>query len=327
MTAMKDARFPAVYLPLIALLSAGVITAVAISKRGGTRLPLFSASAAASPASKCPIEDPSFEFGPWRDGPHQDGPKEAGTEKSNYIYVFGAGSIVISDPSGYRIDLVKGTGDFTKLKHVTHSEIPYNHGYVFLFGVDETYEIKMQPRPDSRLWVQIIRGLDNVSPDELIRYHPLNLPPQAVARFRVSPQEIEPLRVDESGRGEAERVEEPAVAVGGEAADDLEGPEIGVATAAQGPNLLLTITAKDRAGVKGVFYNTERTGDPSSYLPYQGPVVVDPNRTPWIYIAAADKLWNYSVRKVMLKDQPEPHYPVMIDPHPESEPPICPLQK
>lgn len=154
---------------------------------------------------------------------------------------------------------------------------------------------------DMRGFVDLTRGLSNVSPDAAMRYKDLSLPPGTKAMLRVTPEGFEPLRADKDGDGTFETEIEPDVHVTGEAARDTNGPTFCVREAPRGAKTLVTVVAVDSSGVAGVFYSLGPPEGPLDLLPYTGPIEVDTARTPFLSLVADDKLANRSVLIYPLK--------------------------
>lgn len=154
---------------------------------------------------------------------------------------------------------------------------------------------------DKRGFIDLTRGLNNVTPGAAMRYKDVALPQGTRLLLRVTPEGFEPLRADSDSDGTFETEVKPDVYVTGEAARDTNEPTFCVRESPRGAKTLVTVVAVDSSGVAGIFYSLDPPGAPATLQPYTGPIEVDAARTPFISLVADDKLANRSVLIYPLK--------------------------
>ena len=144
------------------------------------------------------------------------------------------------------------------------------------------------------MYLEIVKGRGNSSPEEAIRYRDLSLG-SGKARFEITAQGIGPLRLDADFDGRFETLLEPTVRLRGGAARDTSGPELSFRVLERNStSLLISIDAKDDAsGVKTIYYSL----DGNHALPYHTPVRIERRQTSFIWAFAEDNAGNRSASK------------------------------
>ena len=98
---------------------------------------------------------------------------------------------------------------------------------------------------DLPMVIKVVKGLDNVTPTDVIRYQDLVLPSGLAAQLNVTTEGVENLRYDSDGDGTYETEVEPTLVVTGPDALDTTPPDISFSEVPQGTMTEVTITAAD----------------------------------------------------------------------------------
>ncbi len=141
--------------------------------------------------------------------------------------------------------------------------------------------------------LEVIRGVDNVTPTNAVRYVDTSLPNGVLARIQITPAGIGPLRYDSDGNGSFDTEVPPTVSLSGPAALDATAPDIVASQNVQGSATQVTLIATDSgSGVSAVRYSL----DGSQFQPYTGTVSVNPATSPIVFAFADDNAGNRSSR-------------------------------
>jgi hypothetical protein len=198
-----------------------------------------------------------------------------------YITLLGASRVLVSDAYGRTDDLFRPGSR----KQVDASYDFFGSNTLFItVSAGETYSITFETKAPA-MFLEIVKGKGNVSPDEAIRYNDLVLD-KARARFQVSATGVTDLQIDANHDGRFESILEPSAHVVGVAAKDTRGPEITFEVLERdATSALVAIKAIDKqTGVKNLYYSTDGTWE----FPYEGPVRVNLKETPFIRGTADD---------------------------------------
>lgn len=129
---------------------------------------------------------------------------------------------------------------------------------------------------DSPITLEALKGLDNVTPTDAVRYRDVELPAGVTAMLRVTSAGIETLRYDSDGDTVFETVVAPTVSLSGGAAADVTPPTVTISGETQLTKVRVTINVQDSAsGAKPPRYSLDGT----NYQLYSGPFLVDPLQT------------------------------------------------
>jgi len=220
--------------------------------------------------------------------PARKPPPERPPDLAYYIYMRGVGRVFISDDHGNTDDLFQFQL-LPKVRSVTY-EHSVNDTLDIIVPVNQTYSITFQSK-DPLMQLEIVKGRGNSSPEEAIRYCDLELGRKR-ARFKITPQGIEPLRQDTNYNGRFDSVIEPTVLLRGRAARDTRAPEIRFRVVKRtATTVLIAIDTKDNdTGVKSLLY----TFDGQHLFTYQSPVRMDLRQASFMYAFAFDYAGNRS---------------------------------
>jgi hypothetical protein len=137
--------------------------------------------------------------------------------------------------------------------------------------------------------IEIINGVGNRAPRQAVRYLNVTLPVCARAQLAFTGHGIPELRYDSQKSGVFDATVAPTVNLTGQAALDVDGPDVVFSTSFNGKLTVVSITAIDhQSGVKSVDYSL----DGSNWLPYTGPFSVNGSKVPLIFALAQDNAGN-----------------------------------
>jgi pimeloyl-ACP methyl ester carboxylesterase len=153
---------------------------------------------------------------------------------------------------------------------------------------DQTYTITFRSGLEP-LFVELIKGVNNVTPVEATRYRDLALPAGVMVMLRITPQGVDQLRYDGDGDGVFESTVNPTAFVDGPQAEDIEPPAISFNEMSERGKKLVTIAAEDSgSGVKSVYFSI----DGVHFSAYTDPI--NACQTQVIYAFAEDNVANRS---------------------------------
>lgn len=208
-----------------------------------------------------------------------------------YVLFRQVSRVIVSDANGTTDDIFQP--DFAKkIGSATYNFVGPNSVYIVL-RVNKTYSITFETS-ESLMYLEVVKGHGNTSPEEAIRYRDLSLG-RGKARLEITADGIGPLRLDANYDGRFETLIEPTVSLRGSAARDTSGPELEFRILERNSTfLLVSIQAKDiGAGVKNIFYSF----DGHRGFPYQTPIRIDRKQTSSIWAFAEDNAGNRSASK------------------------------
>lgn len=213
------------------------------------------------------------------------------TAMSYYIYFRGVNRVLISDLQGKVDDVLQD--QFVPVIRSATYDVLTEDTVSIVVPISQKYSVTFESNEPMML-LEIVKGHDNVSPEEAIRYRDLVLNRRR-AKFEITPNGIEPLRVDTNYNGRFDTLVEPTVRLRGVAARDTKGPEIGFHVIERSrTNIVISIDARDNGtGLKNLYYSL----DGHHALPYQSPVRVELEQTSFIWAFAEDHAANRSASK------------------------------
>ena len=207
---------------------------------------------------------------------------------SYYVTVTGVDFVSVTDEAGNTNTQIDDTFAMS-VPNVSYNLIGQKAVLVSM-PADKTYTIKFRVGNEP-ISLSILKGLDNITPSQSVKYRDVVLPAGAVAMFKVGPNGIEGLRYDADGDGVFEATVTPTVSLIGSAAADTTAPTLTMNGTPQQSGVVITITAQDsETGVKAIYYSLDRT----HYQHYTAPFTVNPTQTPIVYAFADDNAANRS---------------------------------
>jgi hypothetical protein len=205
-----------------------------------------------------------------------------------YLTVTGVDFVSVTDDQGNSNTQIDDTFAL-RVPNVTYNLIGDKAVFVSM-PTDKAYTITFRVGSDP-LNVEILKGLDNRTPTQAVRYRDAVIPAGATAMLRITPEGIETLRYDADGNGTFESSVTPTVSLIGAAAADVTPPSVRVSGIPQPSNVLVTIAAQDgESSVKAVYYSLDRI----HYQQYVGPFPVNPGQTSTVFAFADDNAANRS---------------------------------
>jgi pimeloyl-ACP methyl ester carboxylesterase len=224
------------------------------------------------------------------------------TAPSYYVSVIGGASIVASDAQGHNtapiLGDVLGTVPGVETFHMGDNA----EQIVTPVSATEDYSITFNST-DQPIALKIVKGLDNVTPTDVIRYQDLVLPLGVAAQLNITAGVAENLRYDSDGDGTYDTVVDPTIVVSGTDALDVTAPTVSFSQVPQGTMTEVTITVADsESGVHDVNYSTDGT----NFQPYTDPLTLDPAETPVLYAFATDNVGNRTGRIAYTLTAPAP---------------------
>ena len=124
-------------------------------------------------------------------------------------------------------------------------------------SIHHTYELTIT-NGEYELMLDLVKGIDNVCPDEAIRYLGQPLPPGSRALLRITPRGAEDIRYDQNGDGKFSFTMKPVGHVYAPLAWDRDPPTVKFSQRVQDAHtLLVTIVAEDESGVRSVLFSLD----------------------------------------------------------------------
>lgn len=212
-----------------------------------------------------------------------------------YLKLSRVQAVLVTDIYGHSVDPFYERPTGQEIKGVSFSR-PNHMSVLIMAPADQEYTITFQSKR-GEVALELLRGLDNYTPDVAVRYKDLWLPPGVTGMLRVTPAGIDDLRLDRDGDGAFEERVSPDVSVSGEAARDTHGPTICTGEAPFGGKTVVAIKAADASGVEAIYYSLDSwSPDGMDFKPYDGPFEVDLSKTTVVHAVADDKVGNRSSR-------------------------------
>ncbi|MEO6064216.1 MAG: hypothetical protein ABIP49_00350, partial [Lysobacterales bacterium] len=214
------------------------------------------------------------------------------TVPSYYVTLDGSTPLTVSDALGNSTvtiandlrDSVPGVKTYSlgnEVEMVT-MPIPVSGEYAITFLSD-----------GSPMALEVVKGVDNVTPTEAIRYLDTTLPTGVLVQIRIMPAGVGPLRYDSDGNGSFDTVVPPTVILSGPDALDATAPSVTASQNVQGSTTQIALTASDSgSGVRTLRYSIDGT----QYQTYTGSFSVDPAANPLVYAFADDNAGNRTSR-------------------------------
>ena len=208
-----------------------------------------------------------------------------------YVLFRNVSRVVVSDARGTTDDIFQ-PGFEKKIASATYNFVSPDSVYIVL-RINRTYSITFETS-ESLMYLEVVKGRGNTSPEEAIRYRDLSLG-GGKAKLEITAEGLRPLRLDRDHDGRFETLLQPTISLSGSEASDTSGPELGFRILERNStSLLVSIEAKDTgSGVKSIFYSF----DGQRAFPYQAPIKIDRKRTSFIWIFAEDNAANRSASK------------------------------
>jgi probable HAF family extracellular repeat protein len=218
--------------------------------------------------------------------PQANEDEQPSTVPSYYLTVIGGSTVVVSDKRGASTALIAGDlkGSVPNVQTLTLGD----KAEMVTLPVSLTEEYSVTFRSDgSPVAIELVKGVDNETPTEVIRYTDTVLPAAVTAQLKILPEGVDDLRYDADGDGTFETALAPSVALSGEAAKDVTPPAVQLSSAAQ----QIIVNASDTESiVKSVHYSL----DGRSFKPYTGPVTVTSAQPVTVHAFADDAAGNRS---------------------------------
>jgi hypothetical protein len=220
---------------------------------------------------------------------------------SYYVCLRHVTRVLVSDARGHTDDLFNlqfagfiGPVTDQTIRTANYEFVAKDDVYIVV-PVTEKYSITFETEESGSVFLEIVKGWGNASPDEAIRYRDLALNGRR-AKFEITPDGVGPLRIDTDGRFGS--VIEPTASVRGRAAHDTSGPKITFQILERtGSIILVAINTNDESGVKSVNYSLDIYRDSSGgyrMFPYRGPIRIDLEKVSSLFVYADDYAGNRS---------------------------------
>jgi pimeloyl-ACP methyl ester carboxylesterase len=224
------------------------------------------------------------------------------TIPSYYVTLDGATPLIVGDTQGNSTATI--TNDL-------RASVPG----VQTYGLGDGVEMVTLPVPvseeysltflsDSRpIQLDVIMGVDNVTPTVAIRYLDTSLPAGVLAQIQITPTGVGELLYDSDGDGSFDTLVPPTVTLSGPAALDATPPTVTAHQSVQGGTTHVTLSASDSgSGVSSLRYSL----DGIEYQHNTGTLSLNPITTPFVYAFADDNAGNRSslVTVGVLKEAP-----------------------
>ena len=226
-----------------------------------------------------------------------EGPKvvEEPLDPAYFVCLRNVTHVLVADSHGQVDDLFNSRSAHT-VRSATYHFVDSDAVYIIV-PVKEAYSITFETN-EPVMFLEILKGRSNSSPDEAIRYRDLDLDGRR-AKFELSPGGPGSLRWDKSAAGQFDSVIEPTVNLRGLAAHDTTRPHITFQVLDRtGDTVLVAIKAEDaESGVKRLSYALDNISDSHGgyrNFSYQGPVRIDLKQTKLLWAFAEDYAANRS---------------------------------
>lgn len=209
---------------------------------------------------------------------------------SYYFKAFGINFVEVVDQDGYS-NIGNNDNPMGIVPGMSHSPLG-RAAHLIMLTPTRRYTLKF--KVTEPMFLEILKGVGNVSPMEAVRYRDLNLPMNVYAMLELSPEGISNLRYDKNGDGVFETVVQPTAHLLGTAALDMTPPTIQVNELTQ-PVRQLVINATDtETGVRQVMYSF----DGKHYEKYLAPIPLSLAQAGVLYVLADDNAANRSLPPV-----------------------------
>ena len=226
------------------------------------------------------------------------GPKRVAESQPDFAYYVclrNVTRVLVSDGRGQTDDLFSGRSVQT-IRSATYQFVGLDAVYIIV-PANKTHSITFETN-EPVMFLEIVKGRGNTTPDEAIRYRDLVLEGGS-AKFDITPDGIGPLRLDPSHTGRFDSSIEPTVHLRGTAAHDTTGPRLTVRVLERtSDTVLIAIDAQDTdSGVKSVSYAFGESRDSQGgyrQLHYVGPFRVNLKQTSFLWAFAEDNAANRS---------------------------------
>jgi pimeloyl-ACP methyl ester carboxylesterase len=220
--------------------------------------------------------------------PYTQGPSDPQKAPAYYLTITGVDFVSVTDDQGNSNTPIDDTFAL-RVPNVTYNLIGEKTVLVSM-PTDKTYTIKFRVGSEP-VSVEVLKGLDNNTPTQAVRYRDAVIPAGATAMLKLTSEGIETLRYDVEGDGIFEASVTPTASLSGAAAADVMPPAISISGEPQQTKVSVTINTQDGgSGVKATYYSFDRT----HYRSYTGPFFVDPAQVSIVYAFADDNAANRS---------------------------------
>lgn len=216
------------------------------------------------------------------------GPADSPKAPAYYLTVMGVDFVSVTDDQGNTNMPIDDTFAL-RVPNVTYNLIGEKAVLVSM-PTDKTHRIEFRVGSEP-VSIEILRGLDNSTPTQAVRYRDAAIPAGATAIINLTPNGIETLRFDSNGDGILDGLVTPTASLIGAAAADVTPPSVNISGNAQQSSVLVTIHAQDtESSVESVYYSLDRI----HYQRYVDPFPVNPVQTPTVFAFADDNAANRS---------------------------------
>ncbi len=215
-------------------------------------------------------------------------PSDALKSPTYYLTVNGVDFVSITDDAGHTNTRIDDTFALP-VPNVTY-DLLGDQAILVSMPTDKTYTITFRNGANP-IALELLKGIDNITPTEAVRYQDLKLPSGVTAMLKITPEGVSNLAYDKDNDGVFETIVTPTISVSGAVAQDVEPPAINFSAIPQKNKYRFTITATDNAsGVKAVYYSL----DGKQFQQYTNPLNLDPAQTRNVYAFADDNVANRS---------------------------------
>jgi pimeloyl-ACP methyl ester carboxylesterase len=220
-------------------------------------------------------------------------PSGINQRERNYLTIDGVDRLEITDDLG-NTNTPLGNGLELKIPNVTHEASEYEGVQTHTVGLTtlRQYTVKFVTGTVT-IDIDLVRGIGNASPNHLVRYVDLELPPNVECLLTINGQDMQDLRYDPNGDGTYDTVVPAHVRVTGTAAQDVTAPAVTLTYSKRtSSGRVITINALDtESGVQTIYY---RVGETGSFKIYDGPFVMSVITEKVIEAFADDNVGNRS---------------------------------
>lgn len=207
---------------------------------------------------------------------------------SYYLTISGAQSIAVTDSNGNTARSVEDQ-PHNSLPNATLYTVGENAALIRM-STNETFRVTFRSGSDP-MSVELIKGVDNDTPTDVIRYRDLALPAGILAELEITPQKADALRFDSDGDGVVDSVLTPTVSATSPDALDITPPTVTFHVSHELGDTRVSISARDSGtGLKSVSYSL----DGSQFQAFESIFSIDPAQTPILYAFADDNVANRS---------------------------------
>jgi pimeloyl-ACP methyl ester carboxylesterase len=213
--------------------------------------------------SKSKINSPSVS------GQNEDNSPLPARKESFYTKIIGISDTEISDELGNK---TTRDGDIfiNKVAGLDYSIIGDKALFLTL-PTTQTHFTKFQVG-DSPFNLEVVKGMNNQSPNLAVRYQDVSLPQGTFAQLKITNTSQVVLRYDSDGDGSYETLIQPTAQVTGASAADRTPPKVDISVLRQGSSATITLTAQDaESGIKQILYSL----DGQTFDIYTNPISVN----------------------------------------------------